>query len=1569
MTNDDGNHGFVYRRLPFKLCLGALAENINVWTIQKQNPDLANLIRECRKTNRPAHQYPIVDSILLLAYPIENGKLNTSVTLGCVHVNPRYTIYERLEGEEEEEEEDESELEDTESLFLMDDGALNPITGERKKGRMKKLRFNSENDAVEYTKKHGPYTAKGCRKKEGTFKRLYDNHHHLLDEFVERASLAGNYCHNHPSVRSNITDENGNVFCSKCAKSLNEEETYMFADNNVLDFSRLIPGVEASSTAGKSTFRFTNDVWVDREFLYFGETDDLPFLPKLTNRYSEQFVSTVKHTCYDIETVVRKNPYDENRSTDEIVAISVVSYEGMKKMSRAVYMSSKMPDFKSKKSEYFLADCPDGFVDIPIREKKLQDKLGHNEQMNENRLRTELISARDQSDLVYKFVELLEKERPAILTHFNGLGFDSKMIVRGYLHAGIKDYVDDDWELGKKINENYLYDRLSPLNIKKSRGMVKSTLRSQTRSLKRMAPGADHEHGMIRDNVLVMDYLDFQAMVQVDVMLGSTSTGVESLNTLSAKKLGVHKIDLPYTQITEKFDKADPLLAEYAMMDTLLTTLLFTSNAQLFELYFQRQKIFGCPWDYTIGGKQSVQTKLLRYRYEHMLGSTSPMSIRPKGSLGYLVYAKNVALMFLNGFDPSNIDKNDYGTSLQLCKDFTNGHCKLNTYLKNMRKTKTEYDSADWDETFEEAKKRIENESRDPYEPLYNVVLVDDFDSSLLFSDDSQNNHNEGRNNETTDEPARKRRKNYSETFTLADAKRSVDVFFLANRSCFTEVNTMHLMAMLWNLICPENTKSMLAPFKEYRQKFAQKYDSQHLELFDEFLIYLLTVRRNLGSMSPFEEVHDFMKQYNKYHKMVTRGQFEWLADFAEDHIFTVNATEAHHLTRRKTINLDFLRKIYDTEVPFRRCVDRNGDEEKEAYSAIVDYIVRKTKKIEIGSLPYDGAVIVPADTGIARTPACFLDIESEYPNAIVASNIGNGCKITLDQVLEAGDALKDVEDYRMFTTKRCDDFKNWKDFPEEFQDCVRFNAFFIVREHKWESSIRKAIKKVMADRFKDKRKGEEFYEKYENELDPEKKEYFLKMSNYFTGLSTAKKIALNSIYGNLPYLMESGFRGIVTTVGRMITQSMIAECKRIFKSACTIIYGDTDSVVVCLIVDVDLLLEGDAAEAAKALNPDGNVLTKSDIEKARKFSEDFCRKKGTFDDKICRRVKMQEGIFNQTVIPYMNEKMWLKPHMRIGKTKETFYPFVIPSAKMYCGLNPSDGYSTFTKGMSLKKSRTTGLQRSILHKFMTTIQEVGSEPESLATVINTMYHFVGHDILDSLKDTSKIDLDKMVAVPMAINKSKVVEDSKSHHLLMRLRDEGNESAFESEKLRVVPVETLCNENGDWSVATVHQILSQNLQLNKRKIMKDNLSEFGKLISSIPQLSPPVFDLFNEIANLQYFEKVCEDTIRKLIVKKPEGVSNRDFKSLPEYRAQQMVSSKNITLMSKKKLNDAKNLVQERSAMNNWLKCSEENKLSSFLRKTKRAAEDRTTRNNKRLKRTFSSEKKQMTIQEMFNRQ
>lgn len=217
----------------------------------------------------------------------------------------------------------------------------------------------------------------------------------------------------------------------------------------------------------------------------------------------------------------------------------------------------------------------------------------------------------------------------------------------------------------------------------------------------------------------------------------------------------------------------------------------------------------------------------------------------------------------------------------------------------------------------------------------------------------------------------------------------------------------------------------------------------------------------------------------------------------------------------------------------------------------------------------------------------------------------------------------------------------------------------------------------------------------------------------------------------------------------------------------------------------------------------------------------------------------------------------------------------------MYCGLNPLDEYSFYTKGMSLKNKNSPGLKKDILKEWMGILKKYDSNIDYLSDILSDIYHYIGKKIIPSISTNEQYLFEK-VAIKLSINKTKILTDSKKHQLLLRLRNEGNESNFESEKIKVVPVMPI-EKDSHWSLATVHQINEQNLKLNIEKILQDNMSELITMLSAIVECSPTIIDIFYKLMNKNYFSTINALQIKKLLIKKPANLCSRDFKVSKEY--------------------------------------------------------------------------------------
>jgi len=511
---------------------------------------------------------------------------------------------------------------------------------------------------------------------------------------------------------------------------------------------------------------------------------------------------------------------------------------------------------------------------------------------------------------------------------------------------------------------------------------------------------------------------------------------------------------------------------------------------------------------------------------------------RPKSSFENKIVAKNVTKIVLGHFDLTQVDHiSDNNRSKQICVDFTSGNCRTRTYLAKMP-ANVKMNTGDSDDTTWIAPMMmcdIGDDEVDPYE---------------------------------------------EDTISYGEAVIMLDEFLSANRETRQTFLLEHLLSYLWWLILHKDEKYIHDAFKQYRTKFKMQYGSEHIGLLDEFLVYLVTIRKNMGGLSPFEDFDLIMKQFKKYHKRTTKGEYEWLKTFVKNNFFTTEATESTHILSKRIISKEFISEVYAVQAPLRK------PEYDTLYSDIVDAIYNKTRKVEIGNLPYDGALIVTPNPGINQC-VLFMDVASEYPSAILAANMGSGMCLTPEEIAEYGDQLEEGRDYRWFTTKRSDDFKTFSDFDAEFKEALVNNCYAIVTTKVTESAICKAVNRVMQDRFKDKKKSEDYYEQYETCVDPAEKARLKTLYKLYEDMSTSKKISLNALYGNIQYMMLGGFRGIVTAIGRQTTSSMIAQCYENFgKESCLIVYGDTDSVALRFLIDTDTLLTGEPEMVAETINP-----------------------------------------------------------------------------------------------------------------------------------------------------------------------------------------------------------------------------------------------------------------------------------------------------------------------------------------------------------------------------------------------
>lgn len=116
----------------------------------------------------------------------------------------------------------------------------------------------------------------------------------------------------------------------------------------------------------KKKVPFTNEKFVDKEFFFYGQTRNMPFVTALTNKYTGQFIKTTKSTCLDIETI-REFDGTLKKYVDKIIAISLICYEGSGKLIHSEYISVKSPKLKS--DGIIITDYNVNITFIPVSDK------------------------------------------------------------------------------------------------------------------------------------------------------------------------------------------------------------------------------------------------------------------------------------------------------------------------------------------------------------------------------------------------------------------------------------------------------------------------------------------------------------------------------------------------------------------------------------------------------------------------------------------------------------------------------------------------------------------------------------------------------------------------------------------------------------------------------------------------------------------------------------------------------------------------------------------------------------------------------------------------------------------------------------------------------------------------------------------------------------------------------------------------------------------------------------------------------------------------------------------------
>lgn len=304
--------------------------------------------------------------------------------------------------------------------------------------------------------------------------------------------------------------------------------------------------------------------------------------------------------------------------------------------------------------------------------------------------------------------------------------------------------------------------------------------------------------------------------------------------------------------------------------------------------------------------------------------------------------------------------------------------------------------------------------------------------------------------------------------------------------------------------------------------------------IFDLFPIVLR--EHKLRSMSLNAVSFHFLneKKEDVHHSMITELHNE--SSLTRRRLAVYCAKDAYlpmQLLNKLMCVINYIEMARVTGVPMAYLITRG--QQVKVFSQILRAARKKDQIIPIQQNPsqgakYEGATVIDPKRGFYRHPIATLDFASLYPSIMIAHNL---CFTTL------------------IHTPSQETYKALKLTEDDIEMTPGLNYVFV------KSKVYKGILPEILENLLEARKVAK--RDLKNESDPQKKKVL-------DGRQLALKVSANSVYGftgaqvgKLPCLPISSS---VTAYGRQMIQNTSDIVERIYSSA-TIIYGDTDSVMV----------------------------------------------------------------------------------------------------------------------------------------------------------------------------------------------------------------------------------------------------------------------------------------------------------------------------------------------------------------------------------------------------------------------
>lgn len=624
------------------------------------------------------------------------------------------------------------------------------------------------------------------------------------------------------------------------------------------------------------------------------------------------------------------------------------------------------------------------------------------------------------------------------------------------------------------------------------------------------------------------------------------------------------------------------------------------------------------------------------------------------------------------------------------------------------------------------------------------------------------------------------------------------------------------------------------------------KNDPKKIAALRNYAAYLVNVRRN---KSPLHEDHALMwKEYKENYK-ADAVQAVVLKDFAER-------------------NHDAMMKLSAVARTYERPT-KLTHEQLSRLVKTADAVVT-AGGIKMKMLPYDGALIICPGPKIAFDyVVSVFDFRSQYPNAMLAINLGVETHVSLGVVTRAAGLVADRRGISLkeaclemtvvegsetgvvipCNTRRNDDAKHWTDYLEHPDYLDANYVFFVanstsVQNHQFKAEIDSRV----VNKLKSEDASLSEVERRNN-----------------LNISTAKKVNINSRYGVIQTTQNPRFQPTVTSKGRCSIKNVTTALAEAIGTKD--MYGDTDSCFTYMEhVNPFEMVRLSAAQVYELL-------------KFGKFGVSYERFKTEMYDKHLptdltspKAIRVACGCIVQclyeVLAPIMSSKsLELEP-------EKTLAMMFLPSKKKYSGFNCATR-RTLTKGLSLhNKSAFPATQR-----ILTELNAISIDCWNEWAMARDLYDYIGKFVTVPI-ELGMVD-PKTIAKPCAFSIGKVAETSKRGSLLASLRED--EVPMVYEKIRVHQVTIFPEgDDKDWSLCDIqHQSCDDRVHVVKVK-----------------------YDVMNELMNVlkAHFKQGVCGLFEALIWGEfyPDSYDEADFKRMDEENPKPFKAMSFATIVKKK---------------------------------------------------------------------